>query len=388
MLRGAATAAVAYLGRMPGQHATTPLRANSWRDPQLYVPPVALVVLAGAWGRHPHGIALIAVIGVLVAAVLSSVHHAEVIAHRVGEPFGTLILALAVTVIEGGLIVTLMASHPESSQALARDTVFAAVMIVCNGVVGLCLVVGALRHRVVAFRAEGTSGAFAALLTLCVLSLVLPTFTTSTPGPTFSGPQLTFAAVGSLVLYVVFVLTQTVQHREYFLPVETPSTSSAAAPEPADHGDATAAVRSAVLLPFGLIAVVGLAKTLSPAIEDGVEAIDAPNSLVGVVIALVVLLPETIAAVRAATRNRLQTSMNLALGSGLASIGLTIPTIAVASIWLDGPVVLGLDGKEIVLLTVTAAVGILTLVHGQAIVLQGAIHLVIFGAFLVLAVRP
>ena len=196
------------------------------------------------------------------------------------------------------------------------------------------------------------------------------------------------AAVGSIVLYVVFVLTQTVRHREYFLPVEPVTLHGGDAADPGPHQDGGAAKRSALLLPLGLVAVVGLAKTLSPAIEDGVEAIDAPNSLVGVVIALVVLLPETIAAVRAANRNRLQTSMNLALGSGLASIGLTIPTIAVASIWLDGPVLLGLDGREIVLLAVTAVVGILTLVHGQAIVLQGAIHLVIFGAFLVLAVRP
>ncbi len=369
---------------MPGTHATSSRIASSWRDPQSYVPPLAVAVLAIAWGRHPDGVALGVVIAVLVAAVLSSVHHAEVIAHRVGEPFGTLILALAVTVIEGGLIVTLMASHPEGSEALARDTVFAAVMIVCNGVMGLCLVVGALKHHVVAFRAEGTSGAFAALLALAVLSLVLPTFTTSTPGPTFTGPQLAFAAIGSIVLYIVFVFTQTVQHREYFLPVEAHGDT----PDPAPLADGGAARRSALLLPLGLVAVVGLAKTLSPAIEDGVAAIDAPNSLVGVVIALVVLLPETIAALRAASRNRLQTSMNLALGSGLASIGLTIPTIAVASIWLDGPIVLGLDGREIVLLAVTAVVGILTLVHGQGIVLQGAIHLVIFGAFLVLAVRP
>lgn len=343
----------------------------------------AVLVLVLAWGRDLPGWSVPVVVAVLVVAVLDAVHHAEVIAQRVGEPFGTLLLALAVTVIEGGLIVTLMAAHPETTTSLARDTVFAAVMVVCNGVVGLCLVVGALRHRVVSFQSEGTSGAFATLTALCVLSLVLPSFTTSTPGPTFTGAQLTFAAIASVVLYVVFVLTQTVGHREYFLP--DPGDDAGAH---AHHVPEGAVRRSATLLPVVLVCVVGLAKTLSPTIEDGVAAIGAPHTLVGVVIALVVLLPETIAAVRAAARNQLQTSMNLALGSGLASIGLTIPTIAVASIWLDGPVVLGLDGKEIVLLAATVAVGVLTLARGQAIALQGAIHLVIFAAFVVLAIRP
>jgi len=340
------------------------------------------VLLAATWGRHLSGAIVPVVLVALVAAVLTAVHHAEVIAHRVGEPFGTLILALSVTVIEAGLIITLMIAEPDKSAALARDTVFAAVMIVCNGVVGISLLVGALRHRIVSFQADGTTGAFAALTALATLSLVLPSFTSSTPGPTFTGAQLGFAAVASFLLYGAFVLTQTIQHREMFLP--TTDDAATSAPE-----HPTGSIRESTgLLPVSLVAVVGLAKVLSPTIEDGVRSIGAPQAVVGVVIAMVVLLPESISSVRAANRNDLQTSMNLSLGSGLASIGLTIPAIAVASIWLDGPIVLGLGPKEIVLFALTVAVGILTFARGQAIPLQGAIHLVIFAGFVFLAIRP
>jgi Ca2+/H+ antiporter len=237
----------------------------------LAVPPLALVVLVLSWGRDLGALLLILVCAGLGAAVIAAVHHAEVVAHRVGEPFGTLILALAVTIIEVALIVTLMASGGDKAASLARDTVFAAVMITCNGILGLALVVGSLRHKTQAFRVHASGSALA---------------------------------------------------------------------------------------------------------------------VVGVVIALLVLLPETVAAVRAALRDRLQTSLNLALGSALASIGLTIPAIAVASIWLDGPLVLGLGGKELVLFALTVVVSMLTLATGRATLLQGAVHLMIFGSFLFLTVSP
>ncbi|MGH2394561.1 MAG: calcium:proton antiporter, partial [Candidatus Limnocylindria bacterium] len=190
-----------------------PLRVLRWTT---VVPVVALLALTATWGTKPAPLILL-IVGVLLAvSVLAAVHHAEVVAHRVGEPYGALILAVAVTVIEVGLIVTLMVSGGPETATLARDTVFAAVMITSNGIVGLSLLVGALRRGVASFNAEGTATALATVLTLTALSLVLPTFTTSRPGPEFSPTQLAFAAVASLALYALFVVVQTVRHREYF----------------------------------------------------------------------------------------------------------------------------------------------------------------------------
>ncbi|MFK4083162.1 calcium:proton antiporter [Kribbella sp. NPDC020789] len=354
----------------------------------LAVPPLAFVVLVLSWGRDLGTVLLIGVCAGLGAAVIAAVHHAEVVAHRVGEPFGTLILALAVTIIEVALIVTLMASGGDKAASLARDTVFAAVMITCNGILGLALVVGSLRHHVQEFRVRASSGALAVMTALVTLSLVLPTFTTSASGPRFSGPQLAFAGVVSLVMYGVFVFVQTVRHRDYFLPVEPASSEAVEEEQHADAPSGKVALGSLGLLFVCLIAVVGLAKTVSPKLESAVESAGAPLAVVGVVIALLVLLPETVAAVRAALRNRLQTSVNLALGSALASIGLTIPAIGIASIWLDGPLVLGLGGKEMVLFALTVVTSILTLATGKATLLQGAVHLMVFSAFLFLAVSP
>lgn len=350
-------------------------------------PIVALLLLAGVWGRQLPPLLVAVVAALLVGAVLVAVHHAEVVAHRVGEPYGSLILAIAVTVIEVGLILSLMLSGGPDAATLARDTVFAAVMITCNGIVGLCLVVGALRHHVVSFNAEGSSGALATVAALATLCLVLPSVTTSSPGGTFSAAQLGFAAVVSLTLYCVYVFVQTVRHRDYFLPVE-PADGQECPEEHLPPPSNRTTVLSLVLLIMSLVAVVGLAKTVSPAIEAGVSAVGAPLTVVGVAIALVVLLPETLAAVRAARRDRLQTSYNLALGSALASIGLTIPVLAAAMIWLPGPLVLGLNGTEMILLALSMLVSTLTVVAGRATVLQGAVHLLIFASFLFTAVAP
>jgi Ca2+:H+ antiporter len=276
-----------------------------------------------------------------------------------------------------------MVSGGSDTSTLARDTVFAAVMITCNGIVGLSVLIGALRRRFASFNAEGTATALATVSTLATLSLVLPTFTTSGPGSEFSSSQLVFAAVVSLALYGLFVVVQTVRHRDYFLPVGADEPDAHAAPP----SDREAAV-SLGLLVVALVAVVGLAKIESPAIEDAVAAIGAPHSAVGVVIALLVLLPETLAAARNARRDRVQTSFNLAFGSAMASIGLTIPAIAIASIWLDGPLVLGLGSTQMVLLAITVVVGALTVLPGRATVQAGGVHLVLFGAFVFLAVNP
>jgi Ca2+:H+ antiporter len=351
------------------------------------VPILAAVLLALTWGRKP-GVVIQILVGIaLAAAVLAAVHHAEVVAHRVGEPFGSLVLAVAVTVIEVGLIVALMIGGGPGSESLARDTVFAAVMITCNGIVGIALLIGAVRYHLTIFNAEGSGAALATVTTLATLSLVLPTFTTSHPGPEFTAAQLTFAAIASLVLYGAFVITQTFRHRDFFLPM----TSSGEVVEAEDHADPPStrrALASLGLLLIALVAVVGLAKVETPAVEAGVAALGFPPTFVGVVIALLVLAPETLAASRAARRDRIQTSLNLAFGSAMASIGLTIPAIAVASIWLKGPLVLGLDPTQMVLLAVTVVVAILTVVPGRATRLQGAVHLVLLAAFLFLAVNP
>ena len=347
-------------------------------------PLAAAAVLAAAllWPDGPGLVPASAVL--LIAAVLAAVHHAEVIAHRVGEPFGTLILALAVTVIEVALIVSMMMAGGPDKGTLARDTIFSTLMIICNGVVGLCLLVGGLRHHEQVFRIEGASTSMTPLIAMATLTLVLPTFTTSTAGATYTTSQLAFAAAMSLLLWGLFVFVQTVRHRDYFLPAANTSDADAHAAPPT----AARAGASALLLPIALVAVVGLAKVLSPRIEAGLAAAGAPPAVLGIAIAMLVLLPETVAAVRAASADRLQTSLNLAYGSALASIGLTIPAVAVASVMLGIPLVLGSAAQELVLLVLTFVVSTITLASGRTHAMQGAVHLVIFGAFLFLALVP
>lgn len=350
------------------------------------VPVIAIVVLGVAWGRELSGVLVALVTALLAGAVLAAVHHAEVVAHRVGEPYGSLVLAVAVTVIEVALIVTLMIGGKGKTETLARDTVFAAVMITCNGIVGLSILVAAFRRPVVAFNAEGSGAAFATVTTLATLGMVVPNFTTSTPGPQFSPPQLVFAAVTALVLYGLFVALQAGRHRDYFLPVSASGT--VVEDVHADPPPTRTALLSLLLLLVALVAVVGNAKLVSPTIERAVATAGLPASVVGVIIALLVLLPETLAAARAARRQRLQTSLNLAYGSAMASIGLTIPTIAIASIWLPGPLHLGLDAVHIVLFALTCIVTVLTVVPGRATLLQAGVHLALLSAYLFLSFMP
>lgn len=349
------------------------------------MPPLSLLVLGLSWGR-PLGLVLGVFLALtMFAAVVAAIHHAEVVAHRVGEPFGTLVLAVAVTIIEVALIVALMLAGGAGANALARDTVFSAIMIASNGVVGLCLVVGGIRHGVLRYRVEGTSPALASLGALAGLTMVLPSFTTTTPGPTYSNSQLAFAGIASLTLYGVFVFVQTVRHRDYFLPVDNDDDSPQShAPTPPNW----VAWSALGLLVLSLVGVVGLAKALAPALDAGVAAAGLPQAVAGVVIAMIVLLPETGAAVRAASGNRMQSSLNLALGSGLASIGLTIPVVAALSPLFPFALVLGLPPMQLALLTMTLVLGTLTLGSGRATVMQGAVHLILFAAFLFLTVVP
>jgi Ca2+:H+ antiporter len=324
---------------------------------------------------------LILFVMALGGAVFSAVHYAEVIAHKVGEPFGTLVLAIAVTIIEVALIVSVMLSGEAGKAALARDTVFSAIMIVCAGIVGLSLLMGASRHREQEFRVQGANSALAVIIALSTLTLVLPNYTQA-PGPAFTVAQLEFVGVVSLVMYGIFVFVQTVRHRDYFLPPVQDEESHMAPPSRA------MAWLSLLLLVISLVAVVGLAKALSPTVEAVVDRSGAPKSLVGVIIAALVLLPESVAALRAARLDRLQTSFNLAFGSVIASIGLTIPVVAAVSVLFHQPLTLGLDPKETVLLVLTMMLTILTIATGRTSILQGAIHMMVFAVFLFFALVP
>ncbi len=319
---------------------------------------------------------------VLIGSVLAAVHHAEVIAHKVGEPFGTLVLAIAVTVIEVSLIVSLMLSNAGDATTLARDTVFAAIMIILNFIIGICLLAGAVRHHEQRFTLKGMTAALGVLAAMAVLSLILPNYTLSTSGPTYAPSQLLFVAVVSLILYGTFVLVQTVRHRDYFLPSTDDKDDHAAPPS----GRATGIAFAALLV--ALVSVVLLAKTLSPTIEAAVLGAGLPLTVVGVVIAALVLAPESLAAYKSARRNRLQTSLNLALGSALATIGLTIPSVAIVSLVLDLPLALGIDAKSMTLLALSLFVATLSLGTGRTTVLQGVVHLVIFAAYLFTTVVP
>lgn len=350
-----------------------------------WVSPLAGWLLLAAALGFAHPLFNIAIGLGLIACVLAAVHHAEVVAHRVGEPFGTLVLALAVTVIEVALIVSLMLAGGDSTAALARDTIFAAIMIILNGMVGICLLVGGSRHGEQVFGLYGVNAALATLAAMSVITLILPNATTTIAGPIYSSSQLVMIAIASLTLYGAFVLVQTVRHRDYFLP------EGQAARDEAVHADPpslSTAMTSGGLLIVCLGAVVLLAKALSPTIESAVSSAGAPKAVVGIIIAAIVLLPESLAALKAARYNRLQTSLNLALGSALASIGLTIPAVAIVALATGWTLVLGLDHKGMVLLALSLLVATLSLGTGRTTVLQGAVHLVIFAVYLFTTIVP
>ncbi|WP_407159440.1 calcium:proton antiporter [Bradyrhizobium sp. STM 3557] len=346
-------------------------------------PPLAWLILLLAFVFENAG-PVIALAGItLLGTVFTAVYHAEVIAHRLGEPFGTLVLALAVTIIETALIVSVMIAAPADKAGLARDTVFAAVMLVCNGIVGFCLLLGGTRHREQGFQLQGASAALAVLTALTFLALILPNYAAAELGSAYSTPQLVFAGVVSLVLYGAFLFVQTVRHRDFFLPVKIEDEEKHESPP-----SGVAAVSSACLLFVCLLGIVGLAKVLTPTVEFAVAQLVMPKAVVGVIIAALVLLPEALAASRAARLNRLQTSLNLALGSALATIGLTIPAVAAVSIVLGQRLQLGLDTKDQGLLAVTLILSVITLGTGRTTVLQGIVHLVMFAAFMFFVVNP
>ncbi len=316
----------------------------------------------------------------LLASVLAAVHHAEVVAVRVGEPFGAIILALAVTVIELGLIVSVMlGKHAEPT--LVRDTIHAVVVLVLHGLAGLCIVVGAIRHREQEFRTEGAHAYLIVLLPMVALTLVLPNFTTSAPGPFYTNKQLAFVSAACLLLWLAFTFVQTVRHREHFTPTR-PEESVGQRPT------GKVALAAVGMLVVALVAVVLLAKGVSPFIQRTVEGIGAPRALVGVIVAAIVLLPETATAVRAAREDRLQTSINLALGSAVASIGLTVPAVSVISWWTQRPLELGVSPGGAALLTLSFLMALITYGTGRASLLSGVVHLILLATWLFLILAP
>lgn len=323
--------------------------------------------------------------GLLVGSVLAAVHHAEVIAYRVGEPFGTLLLALAITVIEVALIISLMLSGGGlETTALARDTVLAAVMIILTGIIGICIVVGAMSYKEQAFSLQGVSAVLVTLTSILVFCLILPNYTTSMEGPEYTPAQLAFVSVVCLILYITFTMVQTMRHRSYFLPPDADENEEAHLDPPT----LKVAWISTLFLFLCLAIVVLLAKALAPDIENAVLVAGAPKSLVGVIIAAVVLMPEGLAAYRAARKNRLQTSLNLALGSALASIGLTIPAVGIVSVITGMRITLGIDMKAMVLLVLAQFTIMLSLATGRTNILQGVVLLVIFLVYLFTTIVP
>lgn len=325
-----------------------------------------------------------AIAGVLlILSVLAAVHHSEIIAHKVGEPYGTIILALAVTIIEVSVIISLMISGGEKTAALARDTVYSATMLILNGIVGLCLFIGGLKHREQQFSVQSVIIGLVSLVSILVFTLVLPSFTSSVEGPFYSTEQLMFAASACLVVYGSYILAQTVRHREYFL-------TTAADDEHVHDQIITkrALIVSVVFLIVSLVIVVMLAKSISPAIESIVVGYDLPESLVGIIIAAIILLPEGIAAIVAAKNNKIQTSLNLALGSALSTIGLTIPAVSIVCYLYDIKISLGLDVVPMILLTLSVFTVMLSLVSGRSNVVYGTVLLTNLAAFIYLVIFP
>lgn len=347
--------------------------------------PLATLALIGALkalfgGALPGWLVPVAAIALFVT-VFAAVRHADTVAHRIGEPMGSILLAIAVTLIEVSLIVLVLLGAQDGESSIARDTVFAAIMIAMNGIVGLCLVIGGVRYHQQGFQAVAATSALAVLGTIAVLALILPNFTTALPGPVYAPGQLIFVATVSLALYALLLYVQTVSHRGDFLDAVN---AVPGGPVPARR----AFLAALGLLPLSLVAVVLLAEMLADPVEAAVAYAGLPEALVGVIIALVVLLPEGTAALQAARANRLQTSLNLALGSALASICLTIPTVAIVALAMGQTLTLGLDPEHIVLLVLSLFVATLTLATGRTTILQGGIHLVIFAAFIALAAMP
>lgn len=324
------------------------------------------------------------IFGVMLWASFGVVRHAEALAIKLGEPYGTLILTLSVITIEVSLISAVMLTGSDSP-TLGRDMMFSVLMIVLNGMVGISLLLGGFRHIEQSFNLQSANTFLAVIVPLAVLSLILPNYTLSTPDPTFTVPQSEFLIVVTIGLYAVFLAMQTIRHREYFT---TPYRESKVTEGHPDHALDTRTIRSvsfhAVMLLGCMVPIVLLSKRLAVIIDFGIAEIGAPAAFGGLLVAVLVLAPEAITALRAALSNQLQRSINISLGSALATIGLTVPAVLVIGIVTGNKVVLGLDPVETLLLCLTLFVSYINLSGGRSNLLQGAIHLILFSAYIVL----
>jgi Ca2+:H+ antiporter len=323
---------------------------------------------------------LVSLFGVILSSAFAIVRHAESLAVKLGEPFGTLVLTLAVIGIEVMMISAVMLTG-ENKPTVARDTMFAVVMIILNGMVGLSLLLGGLRHHEQTYNFYGTNAFLALIVPLSVLGLVLPNFTTSTSGPTLSTAQAIFLSIMSIGLYGVFLASQTSRHREYFVAPEDIGKDVIH-----DHGDhpVHSVPHHSVLLVLYMLPLVILAKQLAIPIDYGVKVMGAPKALGGLIVAIVILSPEAMSATKAAMNNQLQRSVNILLGSVLATIGLTIPAVLTIGLFTQKTVELGLSNVDMVLLVLTLAISNLTFNGNRTNMLLGAIHLLMFFSFLTL----
>ncbi len=375
----------------PSQPAT---RRRSGIIVKLGFPPLALALALFLHLSHveigslPAGLAIgfpLLIIAIMVVTVFVVLRHAEAVAHRVGEPFGTLVLTIAVTAIEASVIVSMML-HGANNPTLARESVFSTVMIVCAGVVGICLTIGGLRHREQDLKRQGTSALLAVVLALSMLTLVLPDYTLAAPVGNFSTVQLALVSLLCLLLYGSFLFAQMTRHREDFLDDGTTAEHGGHT----HHGAPSSLVVSLGMLGVGLLGIVLLAEYVAAGIEQGLAALEVPqaDAVVGAFIATLVLLPESIAAIKASYRNELQRSLNIALGSACATIGLTVPVVAIASLVTGRGITLGLAEGDIVLLAVALLVSMVSFGTGRTNALTGGVHLVIFVAYLLLIAVP
>ena len=334
-----------------------------------------------------HPVAMIIVFLWLFAVILWSaicvVRHADCLAVKLGEPYGTLILTLSAICIEVVMISTAML-HGDNNPTLGRDAIFSVVMIALNGLVGLSLLVGGLRYREQYYNLQGVNSYLNVIMTLAVTGLVLPNFTTSKSGPNFSTEQEVFLIVMSLVLYAIFLLIETVRHRRYFM--ESEDVAPARSPHHSLQVRSTA-FHAALLLLY-LITVILLAEKFAIPLDNGIEKFHMPQALGGAIIAALVLSPEGLGAVHASLENQLQRSINILFGSVLATIGLTIPAVLTIGLITKRTVTLGLEGANLPLLLLTLAVSVVTFTSRKTNVLQGCVHLVLFAVFVLLIFVP
>lgn len=363
------------------------IKRINWLDVLPFVSLAILTILMGAPKVGVFG-GIVATL-FLVISVMVSVYHAEEIAHSIGEGLGTLVLALSVTVIEVGLILTMMGAGGAGAESVARDTVFSAVVILLNGVVGVCLLLGGFKYREMGFQFRGTSTLLMVIVVISFLCFVLPNVTTTVEGPYLNSSQMIVISTLCILMYFTLVVFQTRTHTYYFQTVEGGKHEGEAGEhEPVPKLPVRSLLTDFVCLFVGLAAVIGLSKVMSPMIESGVSALGAPKAAVGLIIASIVLLPEAITAIIAARENRLQTSLNLALGSGVASIALTIPVVSVYSMMTEQSLLLGLDDKGMAFLILSIILSSITLGNGKGNVLQGVVHLFVTVAYCAVTFIP